>query len=628
MTSVEDNNKFNMTDTSTQFSSTWTSGLKKRAEGVRGFLTRAIRDTSLFSSSNHHHHHHHHHHSNDHSNMISSVPSNHDLRLESILHSNHHHSTTATTQPGNNKDKIFRFTLNNENYVRSSISISNKESTSEKEIRDQLQVISLSNTLSDKQPLEHHTTTYSSHRTSYKESTTTNGITSLNRSTSSHSKVSNKCSTSSSSSSRLCERRSVNSDFGLNLSPNVSKSNFNCTISPSNSNNSPIGGMIGSSPSPSSSSPLPSPGLYSTRPPLVHAPSYTSTSSSSSSLCKNKIKDMTIAPPLPSPTEPNLRKPLPSSPSLPPPAPSHHQVNSQHIHGFTQHQFDPEFLEAYTLREQLGSGGFGFVLSAIRHSDQREVAVKFIYKNKISSNGWNRDPILGLVPMEIFLLKNIHHENIILFLDFYEDNSFFYLITELHGSEWVGKKCTDQSSNHQNHMNNSHPSNNDSSIHNNSHCSSSMSTVSTTPTITPTTTISSTTSITTTSTSTSASSTSSITSHSNNCIRPNSFYKNNNIEPLLTPPLTLPPTPLSTCMEDSMDYTTCSASCPPQSLPPPHSLSFPPPPPPISMKRRNSMDLFECIEQHSKFTERQARHIFKQIVSALSYLDSYGIVHR
>lgn len=47
-------------------------------------------------------------------------------------------------------------------------------------------------------------------------------------------------------------------------------------------------------------------------------------------------------------------------------------------------------------------------------------------------------------------------------------------------------------------------------------------------------------------------------------------------------------------------------------------------------KRRPSHDLFECIEQSAekRLTERQARHIFRQIVNAVACLDEQGISHR
>lgn len=40
------------------------------------------------------------------------------------------------------------------------------------------------------------------------------------------------------------------------------------------------------------------------------------------------------------------------------------------------------------------------------------------------------------------------------------------------------------------------------------------------------------------------------------------------------------------------------------------------------------MDLFECIEKYESFAEPLARHIFIQIVCAVSHLNDIGLVHR
>ena len=36
------------------------------------------------------------------------------------------------------------------------------------------------------------------------------------------------------------------------------------------------------------------------------------------------------------------------------------------------------------------------------------------------------------MPVEIYLLKNLDHPNIIKYLDSYSDDKYFYLVTELH----------------------------------------------------------------------------------------------------------------------------------------------------------------------------------------------------
>ena len=58
------------------------------------------------------------------------------------------------------------------------------------------------------------------------------------------------------------------------------------------------------------------------------------------------------------------------------------------------------------------------------------------------------------------------------------------------------------------------------------------------------------------------------------------------------------------------------------------SMSLQPPPSAPPMLRRSSCDLFECIEQHSRLPEEQARYVFGQVVDAVWYLNQKGICHR
>ncbi|KAJ7783177.1 kinase-like domain-containing protein [Mycena metata] len=81
------------------------------------------------------------------------------------------------------------------------------------------------------------------------------------------------------------------------------------------------------------------------------------------------------------------------------------------------HELDPYFVRAYNLEDELGSGGYGFV-----------VAVKFILKSKIPEHSWIEDKVM--------LLRVIDHENIVKCLGLYEDSLYYYLVQELHGSPW------------------------------------------------------------------------------------------------------------------------------------------------------------------------------------------------
>lgn len=108
--------------------------------------------------------------------------------------------------------------------------------------------------------------------------------------------------------------------------------------------------------------------------------------------------------------------------------------STSHLCGYPLH---PVFTLRYRLvREELGCGGFGFVLAAERRSDGKQVAVKFIYRAKIPQHGWAVHPVYGEVPTEIYILSQVSHRNVVRMVEHFADRHFFYLVTELHGSPW------------------------------------------------------------------------------------------------------------------------------------------------------------------------------------------------
>lgn len=104
------------------------------------------------------------------------------------------------------------------------------------------------------------------------------------------------------------------------------------------------------------------------------------------------------------------------------------------------HPLQPNFAAKYTILSELGSGGYGFVCSALRHADKLEVAVKFIFRHKMPSHHWTQDSELGMIPIEVFLLRHLHHLNVIGFVDYFEDQMFFYLVMDIHGKPWSDKQ--------------------------------------------------------------------------------------------------------------------------------------------------------------------------------------------
>ncbi|XP_027960826.1 PAS domain-containing serine/threonine-protein kinase [Eumetopias jubatus] len=88
----------------------------------------------------------------------------------------------------------------------------------------------------------------------------------------------------------------------------------------------------------------------------------------------------------------------------------------------------------YSTLSPLGSGAFGFVWTAVDKEANKEVVVKFIKKEKVLEDCWIEDPKLGKVTLEIAILSRVDHANIIKVLDVFENQGFFQLVMEKHGS--------------------------------------------------------------------------------------------------------------------------------------------------------------------------------------------------
>ncbi|XP_045415850.1 PAS domain-containing serine/threonine-protein kinase [Lemur catta] len=88
----------------------------------------------------------------------------------------------------------------------------------------------------------------------------------------------------------------------------------------------------------------------------------------------------------------------------------------------------------YSTLSPLGSGAFGFVWTAVDKEENKQVVVKFIKKEKVLEDCWIEDPKLGKVTLEIAILSRVEHTNIIKVLDVFENQGFFQLVMEKHGS--------------------------------------------------------------------------------------------------------------------------------------------------------------------------------------------------
>ncbi|XP_071804345.1 PAS domain-containing serine/threonine-protein kinase-like isoform X2 [Asterias amurensis] len=90
--------------------------------------------------------------------------------------------------------------------------------------------------------------------------------------------------------------------------------------------------------------------------------------------------------------------------------------------------------EKYTTLQSIGKGAFGFVKMATRKQDGTLVIVKFIRKKKILKENWLNDAEFGRVPSEIVMLLRFSHPNIVKVYEFTENEEFFQMIMEKHGS--------------------------------------------------------------------------------------------------------------------------------------------------------------------------------------------------
>ena len=93
------------------------------------------------------------------------------------------------------------------------------------------------------------------------------------------------------------------------------------------------------------------------------------------------------------------------------------------------HHLEADFVRSYTLNAELGCGGYGFVMVAHDIYNNREVAVKFIFKEKIPDHAWAVDDFQKPVPLEAKILSFVSHDGIVKFYDLFEDSLYFYLVS-------------------------------------------------------------------------------------------------------------------------------------------------------------------------------------------------------
>ncbi|XP_067138558.1 PAS domain-containing serine/threonine-protein kinase-like [Centruroides vittatus] len=93
------------------------------------------------------------------------------------------------------------------------------------------------------------------------------------------------------------------------------------------------------------------------------------------------------------------------------------------------------YFQDYTILQQIGKGAFGCVKMAYRNSDKLLVVTKFIRKSTVYPECWAYNSVLEKeVPLEISLLITLKHPNIVEVIDVLENDDYFQMVMEKHGS--------------------------------------------------------------------------------------------------------------------------------------------------------------------------------------------------
>lgn len=87
--------------------------------------------------------------------------------------------------------------------------------------------------------------------------------------------------------------------------------------------------------------------------------------------------------------------------------------------------------------QKMGEGAYGKVDLCLHKKDRYIVVIKLIFKERILVDTWVRDRKLGTIPSEIQIMATLNtkpHENILMLLDFFEDDEYYYIETPIHGT--------------------------------------------------------------------------------------------------------------------------------------------------------------------------------------------------
>ena len=87
------------------------------------------------------------------------------------------------------------------------------------------------------------------------------------------------------------------------------------------------------------------------------------------------------------------------------------------------------FASQYTLRRMLGKGTFGTVFECSKMVTSEKRVAKFIHNRRVDNKALCHDPLEKL-PVEILMLRQLDHPNIIEFVEYFYDHNIWVIVME------------------------------------------------------------------------------------------------------------------------------------------------------------------------------------------------------
>ena len=117
----------------------------------------------------------------------------------------------------------------------------------------------------------------------------------------------------------------------------------------------------------------------------------------------------------------------------------HTRINIEKEPPSTEEPPKKKTISDFVILEDMGQGAYGQVkLARYKNPPGNKVVLKYVTKKRILVDTWTRDRKLGTVPLEIHVLNylrkdELRHPNIVEMIDFFEDNTNYYIEMVPHG---------------------------------------------------------------------------------------------------------------------------------------------------------------------------------------------------